>query len=209
MTLISRAFRKLKSYFGNKRYDNVAPGCHVPPDITVSVPDNLVMEEGATLEPGTLILNVNAKFVMGRYSGAGPNLTVVTGNHMSLPGKFLMQVTDEDKKLHDPDGKNDRDVVLEEDVWLGANVILLNGVRIGRGAVVAAGTVCRGKIPPYSIVAGNPAKVVGFRFTPEQTEEHESNLYPEDSRLPRAVLEKNYKKYYLNRLQEINRYCRI
>lgn len=167
------------------------------------------MMEGADLEPGALILNVHAKFIMGRFSGAGPNLTVITGNHMSVIGKYLMQVTDEDKKLYDPESTQDQDVILEEDVWLGANVVLLNGVKIGRGAVIAAGSVCRNKIPPYSIVAGNPAKVVGFRFTPEQIEEHEALLYPENERIARGQLEKNYKKYYLDRLKEINQYCRI
>ena len=167
------------------------------------------MKVGSDLEPGALILNVNARFVMGKYSGAGPNLTVVAGNHMSMIGKYLMDVTDNDKKVLDPDSTQDQDVILEEDVWLGANVTLLNGVVIGRGSVVAAGTVCRNKIPPYSIVAGNPAKVVGFRFTPEQIMEHESLLYDEADRLPLSLLEKNYKKYYLNRLKEISQYCRI
>lgn len=167
------------------------------------------MMEGSELEQGALILNLNARFIIGRYSGVGPNLTVIAGNHMSIVGKYLMNVTEDDKRTFDPEGKQDQDVVLEEDVWLGANVTLLNGVRIGRGAIVAAGTVCRTKIPPYAIVAGNPAKVVGFRFTPNQIVEHEASLYDDNDRLPYPLLEKNYKKYFLNRLKEINQYCRI
>lgn len=209
MFIVTRIWRKINQYLENKKYKNLAKGCSVPVDITISQKDNLVMMEGAELESGALILNIHAKFIMGKFSGAGPNLTVITGNHMSIMGKYLMQVTDEDKKLYDPEGKQDQDVILEEDVWLGANVVLLNGVKIGRGAVIAAGSVCRNKIPPYAIVAGNPAKVVGFRFTPEQIEEHETLLYPENERLARAQLEKNYKKYYLDRLKEINQYCRI
>lgn len=209
MFIVSKVSRKINQYLENRKYKNLAKGCRVPIDITVSKRDNLVMMEGADLEPGALILNVHAKFIMGRFSGAGPNLTVITGNHMSVIGKYLMQVTDDDKKLYDPEGKQDQDVVLEEDVWLGSNVVLLNGVKIGRGAVIAAGSVCRNKIPPYAIVVGNPAKVVGFRFTPEQIEEHETLLYPENERIDRVQLEKNYKKYYLDRLKEINQYCRI
>lgn len=209
MFIVTRIWRKINQYLENKKYKNLAKGCSVPVDITISQKDNLVMMEGAELESGALILNIHAKFIMGKFSGAGPNLTVITGNHMSIMGKYLMQVTDGDKKLYDPEGKQDQDVILEEDVWLGANVVLLNGVKIGRGAVIAAGSVCRNKIPPYAIVAGNPAKVVGFRFTPEQIEEHEEILYPEDERIARGLLEKNYKKYYLDRLKEINQYCRI
>lgn len=209
MWVITRIYRKINLFFENRKYKNIAPGCRIPGNIIVSSRDNLIMMDGADLEPGALILNTNARFIMGKKSGAGPNLTVVTGNHMSLIGKYLMDVTDKDKREFDPDCKQDQDVILEEDVWLGANVVLLNGVRVGRGAVVAAGTVCRTRIPPYSIVIGNPAKVVGFRFTPEQVEEHEEVLYPQEERLSRTLLEKNYKKYYLDRLMEINQYCKI
>lgn len=209
MWIISKILRKLDSLFGHCKYKNLAKGCRIPVDTIISNRDNLVMMEGSDIEPGALILNINAKFIIGKNSGIGPNLTVITGNHMSVVGKYLMQVTEEDKRNMDPFGRQDQDVVLEEDVWLGANVILLNGVKIGRGAVVAAGTVCRTKIPPYAIVAGNPAKVVGFRFTPEQIEEHESILYPIEERLSRSILDKNYKKHYLDRLKEINQFCRI
>lgn len=209
MSLLLRIINKISRERELKKYKNIAPGCRIPANLIISNRDNLIMQEGAELEPGTTILNVNAKFEMGRFSGAGPNLTVIAGNHMSVLGKYLLQVTEEDKKIYDPEGKQDQDVVLEDDVWLGANVLLLNGVRIGRGAIVAAGTVCRTKIPPYAIVAGNPAKVVGFRFTPEQILEHESKLYPEEERLPVKMLEKNYKKYFLNRLSEINQYCKL
>lgn len=209
MLLIQRILRKINLIQENKKFHNLASGCKIQENTTVSVPDNLIMMEGAELEPGALILNINAKFIMGKHSGAGPGLTAITGNHMSIVGKFLNDVTDTDKFALDPNHKQDQDIVLEEDVWLGANVTLLNGVRIGRGAIVATGTVVRTKIPPYSIVAGNPAKVVGFRFTPEQVVEHEEKLYPENERLPIDKLQKNYKKYYMDRLKEINDYCRI
>lgn len=209
MLFIQRIIRKLNLYYENKRYTNLAPGCKIQDNTVVSKPENLIMMEGAELAPGATILNINSKFVMGKHSGAGPGLTVIAGNHMSVVGKFLMQVTDEDKKILDPLKKQDQDVVLEDDVWLGSNVTLLNGVHIGRGAVIAAGTVVRSKIPPYAIVAGNPAKVVGFRFTPNEIEEHEAILYPQGERLDRATVEKNYKKYYLNRLKDINELMRI
>lgn len=207
--MLLRFLRKIKNHLQKAKYQNISTGCIVPKDIIISDRNKLVMMEGAQLEPGALILNINAKFIIGKYSGVGPNVTVITGNHMSIVGKYLMDVTDDDKRAYDPEGMQDQDVVLEEDVWVGANVTLLNGVRVGRGAVLAAGTVCRTKIPPYAIVTGNPAKLVGFRFTPEQIIEHEALLYNEDERLSPTLIEKNYKKYYLDRLKEINQYCRI
>ena len=51
-------------------------------------------------------------------------------------------------------------IVVEDDVWIGTNCIILKGVTIGRGAVVAAGSVVTRSVPPFTVVAGNPARVV-------------------------------------------------
>lgn len=80
------------------------------------------------------------------------------------------------------------------------------GVKVGRGSNIGANTVLRKSVPPYSIVIGNPAKVIGFRFTPEEIIEHEKSLYTEDKRMELEKLEKNYKKFYYNRLDQISNY---
>lgn len=56
------------------------------------------------------------------------------------------------------------DVVIGSDVWLCANCIILSGVTIGHGAVVANGAIVTKDVEPYSIVAGNPAKIIRYRF---------------------------------------------
>ena len=58
-------------------------------------------------------------------------------------------------------------IIVEDDVWIGANAIILSGIRIGQGAVVAAGSVVTKDVEPYSIVAGNPAKIMKYRFPRE------------------------------------------
>jgi acetyltransferase-like isoleucine patch superfamily enzyme len=63
-------------------------------------------------------------------------------------------------------GSNKKAVVIEDDVWLAANVFVMPGVTIGRSAVVAAGSVVNKSIPAYAIVAGNPGRVVGWRTRP-------------------------------------------
>lgn len=66
---------------------------------------------------------------------------------------------------------------VESDVWIGISAIVLSGVSIGRGAIVAAGAVVTKDVSPYSIVAGNPAHVVGKRFSDAATiNEHESGV---------------------------------
>lgn len=65
-------------------------------------------------------------------------------------------------------------VVIGDDVWLGYGATVLSGIEIGRGAIVAAGSVVRSDVAPYAIVAGNPAICVGQRFASvDEIERHE------------------------------------
>jgi hypothetical protein len=54
--------------------------------------------------------------------------------------------------------------VIEHDVWIGQDVLLRDGIRIGTGAVVAAGAVVTRDVPPYAIVGGTPARLIRYRF---------------------------------------------
>jgi maltose O-acetyltransferase len=54
-------------------------------------------------------------------------------------------------------------VVIEDDVWLGVRVIVLPGIRIGRGVVIGAGAVVTKDVPPFAICVGNPARIIRFR----------------------------------------------
>lgn len=56
------------------------------------------------------------------------------------------------------------DIVLDDDVWIGTGATILSGVHIGQGACVAACSVVTKDVPPYAIVAGNPAKIIKYRF---------------------------------------------
>lgn len=68
-------------------------------------------------------------------------------------------------------------LVIEEDCWIGFGAIVLTGVKVGRGSLIAAGAVVTADVEPYSIVAGNPAKVVGKRFSSDEVLRHETALY--------------------------------
>lgn len=62
------------------------------------------------------------------------------------------------------------DVIIGNDVWIGTDAIILSGVQIGDGAVIGARAVVSRDVPPYAIVAGNPARVIRMRFSPRQIE---------------------------------------
>jgi acetyltransferase-like isoleucine patch superfamily enzyme len=68
-------------------------------------------------------------------------------------------------------------IEIGEDVWIGFGAIVLSGTTIGRGAIVAAGSVVTGDVTAYAIVAGQPARQVGVRFNEDEIAEHERLLY--------------------------------
>ena len=201
--LIRSLYRKWKY----RNYKHVANTARIESGCKVYKKENLIMAEATNLDAGAIIMNTRAKLIMKKWSGAAIGLLAVTGNHMQLVGKSLKQITDADKDKLDINHELDKDIVVEEEVWIGSNVTLLAGVTLGRGSIIGASCVVRsGKVPPYAVLAGNPAKVVAFRFTPEEIIEHEKALYPEEERLPQELLEKNYKKYFLDHIKEIKAY---
>jgi tetrahydrodipicolinate N-succinyltransferase len=55
-------------------------------------------------------------------------------------------------------------IIIEDDVWIGMNSTILSGVTVGKGAVIAYGSVVVKNVPPFAIVGGNPAKLIRYRF---------------------------------------------
>ena len=68
-----------------------------------------------------------------------------------------------------PDGSKNFQVIIGNDVWIGSHVLILGGVRIGDGAIIAAGSVVTKDVDPYTVVGGVPAKMIKNRFTEEQS----------------------------------------
>ena len=65
------------------------------------------------------------------------------------------------------DAQSKGDIQVDDDAWIGCGAMVLSGVHIHQGAVVAAGAIVTKDVPPYAIVAGVPAKVMGYRFEQE------------------------------------------
>lgn len=134
---------------------------------------NLSIGDGTSIPKGSTFYCTEAPLTIGRKVIFGPNPTIITGDHRTdLIGKFIIDVT-----VHDKLPENDAPVLIEDDVWCGANVTILKGVTIGRGSVVAAGAVVTISFPPYSIIGGVPAKLIKMRFSGDEIEQHEKVLY--------------------------------
>lgn len=125
-----------------------------------------------------------SKIVIGSKVMFGPEVAIHGGNHTTtLLGRFMSDVGEEEKREND-----DLGVTIEDDVWVGTKAIILDGVTIGRGSIVGAGAIVTKSVPPYSIVAGNPAKILRFRWDIETIIEHEEILYSPDKRYAKDIL---------------------
>lgn len=121
---------------------------------------NLSIGNDVSIGPNVTIYCTKAPIRINDHVIFGPNVTMITGDHrIDIHDKPMSLIT-EDEKLEE----NDQAIVIEDDVWIGANATILKGVHIKRGAVIAAGAVVTSDVPEYSIVGGVPAKVIGQRF---------------------------------------------
>lgn len=166
-------------------------------------PHNIIIKNNSHIYGDFRFISVHGRFIFGENSGAAQGLTVITDNHVRRVGHYFIDgpITE--------DNVSYKDIIVDDDVWIGANVTLCDGCHISRGAVIGAGSVVRTNIPPYAIVFGNPAKIIGFVYNPEEVKEHESLLYHENNRIDFNKYAKNYKKYYIDRVREISSFCRL
>lgn len=157
----------------------------IPADL--KKPKNIFLYEHARIgRRSTIMTEGNSKFIMKRESGAAEGLVVITSNHRQRIGVFRTGGNDDNEY---------KDIIIEEDVWIGINVTLLAGAHIGRGAIIGACSVVTKDIPPYSIAVGNPAKPIKFKWTVDEIMEHEKALYPENERFTREELIKHREEF--------------
>lgn len=97
---------------------------------------------------------INGKVMIGKNVMMGPDVCVYAINHafnrVDIPMNFQGFAPE-------------KPVVIEDDVWIGARVIILPGVHIGTGAVIGAGAVVTKEVPDYAVVGGNPASILKMR----------------------------------------------
>lgn len=182
----------LKNTFSpsKKKFGFIGSNVTITPPFKVGNPHNVYLGNNIGIGPDATISSIRAKFIVKGNCAIAEGLTVHTGNHARIIGSFITQINEKNK----PDGF-DKDVIIEEDVWIGCNVTLLAGVTIGRGATIAAGAVVTKDVPPYSIVGGVPAKLIKWIWSIDEIIKHEKILYTEDMRMSRQQIETIIRKY--------------
>ena len=131
----------------------------------VNIEQNALFSAKVTLG-GYSGIGINAKIYgachIGKYVMMGEDVTIITRNHRYDRVDIPMQ-----QQGFEPE----QPVVIEDDVWIGDRVLILPGVHIGTGCIIAAGAVVTKSVPDYAIVAGVPAKVIRIRENMTDTAE--------------------------------------
>jgi acetyltransferase-like isoleucine patch superfamily enzyme len=121
-------------------------------NLVVTSPDKLIMGEGSVFHDDTY-LETTGGLTIGKYVHIGRGLTIFTTNHNY---QSKIRIPYDEFRIEKP-------VVIEDFVWIGANVCIVPGVTIEEGAVVGMGSVVVNSIPKCSVVGGNPAEIIGYR----------------------------------------------
>lgn len=113
--------------------------------------DKIILRAGTYVNRYTMF-DAHEKIEIGRGCMIGPHCYLTDADHGTATGSHVNQQAMEPKPIH-----------IEDDVWMGAGVIVLRGVNIGRGAVIGAGAVVTKDVSADSIVVGVPARQIGTR----------------------------------------------
>ena len=115
---------------------------------------------------------------VGKYSCIGPYVRITSGIHptdmVSMHPAFFSTRKQagftyvDEQKIDEKVNRKEYYTSIGNDVWIGDSAILIQGVTVGDGAVIAAGAVVTKDVPPYAVVAGVPAKIIRYRFSEEE-----------------------------------------
>jgi acetyltransferase-like isoleucine patch superfamily enzyme len=142
-------------------------------ELVASRNEEIVLGDHCLVMRGALLYPYGGRIVIGNNVGINPYCVIYGHGGLTIGNDVMIatgcviipanhNIADVTIPMHSQ-GVTMKGIVIEDDVWLAARVTVLDGVRIGRGAVIGAGAVVTTDIPPYAIAVGVPARVVGSR----------------------------------------------
>lgn len=148
---------------------SIGKGCHLMDNSSirgkVSIGTNVFIHENVLIQSNKFSIsigdnttinkntNILSQCEIGSNVSIAPNVIIVGANHIFADFHCTIK----------SQGSTSKGIIIEDDVWIAGNSTILDGVKIGKGSVVAGGAVVNKDVPPYSVVAGVPAKVVKSR----------------------------------------------
>ena len=167
---------------------NIGIGSKLQNKVTVS--GNVIIGEYTTISgPNTFIYSRINAIKIGNYCSIAPGVYIQEFYHdYNRPSSYYIY-----RNIFNENIQNDiyskGQITIEDDVWIGANTIILSGITIGRGAVIGAGSVITKDIPQYTIAAGNPCRIIKQRFDQETKDFLEQSNWWSGTKIKFGVIE--------------------
>lgn len=156
--------------------------------------NRVVVGQGTYGDISILSDDKDSKLIIGNYCSIAENVEFLLGveHRLNCISTFPFKSKMLNKTM---EGISKGNIVIEDDVWIGYGAMIMSGVHIGQGAVIAAGSVVTKDVPPYAIVGGSPAKIIRFRFESEVIEEL---LNVDYSKITKEMVKEHLDELYTN-----------
>ncbi|HET9503945.1 MAG TPA: acyltransferase [Hymenobacter sp.] len=179
-SLIRKVLGRLKTEIKNnisgqnqyKKYSSISPLAIIYDSAKLINPEKVFIGEYTEVKDN-VIIQCFGKISIGKYCQLNPFVVIYAGqvtigdNVMIAPHCMISSENHDFRQIEVPmrfaGNLTKGPIIIEDDVWIGANVTVTDGVRIGKGAVIAANSCVNKDIPPYAIAGGVPARVIGTR----------------------------------------------
>lgn len=156
--------------------------------------NRVVIGQGTYGDISILSDDKDSKLIIGNYCSIAENVKFLLGveHRLNCISTFPFKSKMLNKTM---EGISKGNIVIEDDVWIGYGAMIMSGVHIGQGAVIAAGSVVTKDVLPYAIVGGSPAKIIRFRFESEVIEEL---LNVDYSKITKEMVKEHLDELYTN-----------
>lgn len=165
MEYVGKIKRKVKKILRNKLYDILDQ--KFKPPFLISSTDNIECGRNS-YHNGNFTVKGNGNCKIGSFCAIGQDVKIILSNHNFSYPSIQYSLYNSFFNEYPYELKTGNYISIGNDVWIGDNVVILPNVKVGDGVCIGAGSIVTKDIPDYAIVAGNPAKLIKYRFNEKQ-----------------------------------------